>query len=169
MVMSDLAQMLFTILMLMDTSNADGHTFYLGESKCYESKYQFATAFEASLASIVNTVNTLNKELDLYVYDDFIEPELESIAKQYKANTLKSPRIELVCIIAYNETTRISGGNEDEIKASIKSIIEAKCNSLKADVFHSVDVRLLDRINYIVFPIWSLDTLLDDFQKYVGS
>lgn len=150
-------------------SNANGHTFYLGESKCYESKYQFKSAFETSLSSIVTTINSLNSELDLYVYDDFIEPELETIAKQYKANTLTNVSFELVCIVAYHETNKITGANENEIKASIKSIIEERCSNIEANLYSAVEKRLLDRINYIIFPIWGLDILLDEFQTKVGS
>ena len=142
----------------------------LGESKCYESKYKFKTAFEISLDSIVNTVQNFNSELDLYVYDDFIEPELEEIAKAYKSSTLQNVHFELVCLIAYNENKVIDGMDELSIKRSIKSIIEDRCGSLKdSDCFGPVSPRILDRINYIVFPIWKLDELLDRFQTLVGS
>lgn len=144
------------------------NVIYLGESKCYESKYKFNTAFKISIDSIVNTVKTFNKELDLYVYDDFIEPEIEDIAKKYKSNELDNVRFEMVCLIAYNETNKITGVNETEIKESIKSIIEERYKSIEESIFDSIDARILDRINYIVFPIWELDKLLNVFQTKVG-
>jgi hypothetical protein len=142
---------------------------YLGESKCYESKYQFKTAFKISLESILNTVKTFNKELDLYVYDDFIESEVEDIAKKYKSNELENVHFEMICLIAYNETNKITGANEKEIKESIKSIIEERCNSIEESLFDAIDNKILDRINYIIFPIWELDKLLDVFQTKVGA
>lgn len=141
----------------------------LGESKCYKSDYQFKNAFETSLSSIVNTVENFSEELDLYTYDDFIEPELEDIAKKYKRNTLENVHFELVCLVAYNENRSINGTNEIEIKDSIKTIIEARCSSLDTTCFDMVAGRILNRINYVIFPVWNLDQLLDDFTNKVGA
>jgi hypothetical protein len=140
----------------------------LGESKCYKSDYQFRKAFEISLNSIIATVKSFNKELDLYTYDDFIEDDLEIVAKKYKTNKLENVKFEMVCLIAYNETRAIDGFNEEQIKASIKTIIEERCDKISKSCFQNIDARLLNRINYIIFPIWELDKLLDDFEKRVG-
>lgn len=141
----------------------------LGESKCYQSDYMFKTAFETSLTSILNTFESIDRELDLYVCDDFIEPELEFIAKEYKRGTLKNVRFELVCLIAYNETKVRSGQTEDEIKNSIKEIIKNRCAKLDHICFSSIEASVLSRMNYIIFPIWNLESLLAAFQKTVGS
>uniref|UniRef100_UPI002FDE0F3D HamA C-terminal domain-containing protein n=1 Tax=Flavobacterium sp. TaxID=239 RepID=UPI002FDE0F3D len=82
--------------------NGDTHLFILGESKCYESKYKFNAAFEISLNSIVDSFNKLDKELDLYLHEDFLEPDLEEIVKKYKEGNLENVKFELVCLIAYN-------------------------------------------------------------------
>jgi len=145
------------------------NVFILGESKCYKSMYKFKAAFEESLTSIETTFNNLDKELKLYTYDDFIEPELENIAKMYKANTLPNVVFELVCLVAYNENKDIGGNNEEEIKESIKSIIEERCCNLDYSCFDNIDTRILTKINYVMFPIWELDDLLVDFKKLVGS
>ena len=142
--------------------------FILGESKCYESKYQFKTAFSKSLNSIIATFNSLDKELDLYTYDDFVEKELEDVAKKYKSGELRRVRFELVCLIAYNETKPINGANEEGIKESIRTTICKRFESLESDAFEGIESRILDRINYIVFPIWDLDTLLENFSKLIG-
>lgn len=147
----------------------DNHLFILGESKCYESDYKFNVAFEISLNSIVDSFNKLDKELDLYLYDDFIESELEDIVKQYKDGVLENIKFELVCLIAYNETKKINGVDEAEIKDSIKTIIKNRCKAFDKSKFSSISNKILARINYIVFPIWELDVLLDNFQNKVGS
>jgi hypothetical protein len=147
----------------------DSNIIILGESKCYKSDYKFKSAFEKSLESINTTVANLSSELDLYTYDDFIEPELESIAKEYKAGTLVNPRIELVCLIAYNETKHLTGANELEIKNSIIEIIRGRCSDLDDSIYSKVNERVLDRINYIIFPIWQFDELLNQFTKNVGG
>ncbi len=140
----------------------------LGESKCYKSDYRFKAAFENSLNSIVNTVQNFNQELDLYIYDDFIEPELEEVAVKYKTNELEDVKFEMVCLIAYNEKKAIDGKNETEIKNSIKTIIEERFQSIDSKKFIGIDDRILERINYIVFPIWQLDNLLENFENRVG-
>lgn len=140
----------------------------LGESKCYKSDYRFKAAFENSLNSMVETVKKFNNELDLYMYDDFIEPELEEIALKYKSGHLENVKFEMVCLIAYNEKRTISGSNETEIKESIKLIIEDRCKNIGDEVFKGIEGRILERINYIIFPIWELDKLLEDFVKRVG-
>lgn len=149
----------------------DGKTnlFILGESKCYESKYRFNKAFEVSLKSISETFNKLDTELDLYLYDDFLEPELEKIVAQYKAGTLENIRFELFCLVIYNETELVTGDCEESIKNNIKKIIKNRCCSFDKTKFDQLDKNFLSRINYVVFPIWKLDELLDIFQRKVGS
>jgi len=147
--------------------SGDSNIILLGESKCYKSKYSFSSAFKTSLESIVSSFDELDEELDLYTYDDFIDPNLETIAKKFKKNTLPKVRFELVCLVAYNENMAKGGDNEEEIKNSIKEIIEERCSNLSDDYFDNLKASLLKRINYIVFPIWELDTLLKDFNTKV--
>nr|QNO49289.1 hypothetical protein ANJBEOKM_00029 [Methanosarcinales archaeon ANME-2c ERB4] len=149
--------------------DGDKNIIILGESKCYKSKYKFNAAFKTSLESIINSFNTFSEELQLYTYDDFIETELENIAKKYKANTLPDVHFELVCLIAYNETKVLTGNNEKDIKQSISSIIEERCSSLEDSCFNTIDDKVIDRINYVIFPIWDMDKLLAEFQTLVGS
>ena len=143
----------------------DKNLFILDESKCYESKYKFKQAFEESVNSIYNTFENIDKELNLYVFDDFIEDELQDTAKQYKAGTLKNVHFELVCIVMYDETKKISGDNEEEIKKSIESIINDRIsNTSSLDCFKNKDQRIIERINYIIFPFWQLSKILESFE-----
>ncbi|MGO3285878.1 MAG: HamA C-terminal domain-containing protein [Mesonia sp.] len=142
---------------------------FLGESKCYKSNYQFNKAFDASLNSIIDSFKKLDDELDLYLYDDFLEPELQNIVKSYKEGSLKNIQFELVCLIAYNETNKIDGDCEDSIKNNIKTVIKERCSKFDKSKFNDIESTLLKRINYIVLPIWELDNLLNDFQNKVGS
>jgi len=147
----------------------EGVAFLLGESKCYKSDYSFPQAFETSLSSILKTFDDLDNELELYVYEDFVDPELEKIAKDYKKGHLRKAHFQLVCLVAYNETRSLDGSNEDELRESIKAIICKRCQALRADVFSKIEGRILDRINYIVFPIWKLDDLLGKFSRLIGA
>jgi len=141
--------------------------FYLGEAKCYESKYQFREAFTNSLSSIMATFNAFDKELNLYIYDDFIAPELADVAKRYKNGELRDVHFELICLVVYHETKEINGYNEEEIKDFIQNTIVKRCRSLGEEVFN-IQSNVLNRINYIIFPVWQLNMLLDKFGKMIG-
>jgi len=145
------------------------HIMYLGESKCYESKYQFNKAFEKAVGSISTTFSNLSKELNLYVYDGFIETRLEDVVKRYKAGTLDPVRFELVCLIAYNETKALVKTKEDEIKKSIQDVISERCKGLEDKHYGACEAHVLERVNFIVFPIWALDELLDTFKNSIGA
>ena len=149
--------------------DGDDNILILGESKCYKSNYQFKNAFETSIRSIEKTFNEFNNELNLYVYDDFIEPELEVVAKRYKKGTLSNVKFELVCVVAYNENMNISGATEEEIKSNIINVIKNRCSSIDKDIYNEMVPGVLSRINYIIFPIWDLESLLSEFQTKIGA
>ncbi|MBW8683552.1 HamA C-terminal domain-containing protein [Chitinophaga rhizophila] len=141
---------------------------YLGESKCYESKYKFRDAFKASLDSIKTTFDSIDRELDLYLPDEFVDPQLLGIAKAYKANTLQNIHFELVCIIVYQEHKNFTFQSENQIKSDILKIVTSRCGGIQSADFASV-THLLPRLNYIVFPSWALSELLDKFSKMLGT
>ena len=149
--------------------DGDRNILVLGESKCYKSDYKFKQAFETSLSSIQSSFININEEMDLYLYDDFVEPEVEELAKKYKRGILENIGFELVCLVAYSETNSIEGSSEEEIKGKIVSCVESRCRALGSEVYDSVSQNVLSRINYIIFPIWEMDNLLEKFQRLVGS
>jgi len=75
----------------------------IGEAKTYTKKYGFSEAFYKSINSILDTYEKHRQELDLYVHEDFLDREMDEIAESYLEGTLKNFRIDLVCIITYNE------------------------------------------------------------------
>lgn len=137
--------------------------FILGESKCYESKYRFNKAIEISVESIVNSFNDLDNELILYVYDDFIDPILRDKALEFKEGKCLSARIELVCLVAYNETIDIDANSEKEIKNNIESCLKKRWSKVADSLYGGIRESVINRIHYIVFPIWNLDKLLEKF------
>ena len=79
----------------------------LGEAKTYSSRYRFNNAFEDAITSILNTYKTHREELNLYVHEDFLDPEMNEIAEEYLEKTLRNVEIQLVCIIVYHETKKL--------------------------------------------------------------
>lgn len=137
----------------------------LGEAKTYTSKYNFNKAFEDAIISILSTYKNHRKEINLYVHEDFLDKKMNNIAEQYLNNTLKDTKVNLVSIIIYNETFKISAKSETEIKENIKRVIENRYKNFDKKKIDIVNNSILDRITYIVFPIWKLEELIKDFQN----
>ena len=138
------------------------NVLYLGEAKCYTSS--FNAALSKALESITTTFNSLNSELDLYVYDDFITPSLQEVAEKYKNNALENVRYELICMLVYEEND-FAGMNQQEKEEAIKQSIETKTRSFDKTKFDSIDSALLSKIHYIFFPIHDIETLLSKFES----
>jgi len=105
-----------------------------------------------------------------YIYEDFLEPELEQVAKAYKNGTLKNVEIHLVCLVAYNETTEIQKKSESQIKNDILNIISNRCKKINSNVYDCFNAyeTLLTRMNYIIFPLWEMKNLIMRFQRAIG-
>jgi hypothetical protein len=147
---------------------AGKHIIYLGESKCYESKYQFSAALKRSLESINETFDNFDSEMDLYVYDDFIEPDLLHVAESYKAGTLQNVQFEFVCLVVYNENKELPSSNEIEIHNTIRDVVIERAQKFEENHFQ-ICHKILSRLHFIIFPLWELDQFLDNFQSKVGS
>ena len=139
----------------------------LGEAKTYTTKYKFNTAFEESIKSILKTYKEHRNEINLYVHEDFLTPEMDQLAEQYINNKLKNVEVHLTCIVAYNETSDINGNSEEEIKQKINDIIKNKYSNFDKNKIDVATNTILKRITYIVFPIWKLDELAKTFQKMI--
>lgn len=137
--------------------------FYLGEAKCYTAG-AFSSAIKNSINSIFNTFEKIDKELNLYTYDDFLTEDMESVAKKFKENKLENVRFELVCIIIYNESKQIQSDNEKSIKDEIQKIVLDRCSNISKDFYQNYDKRILNRIHYIIFPVWELNKVLDEYE-----
>ncbi len=143
--------------------SGDVRLFVLGESKCYESKYKFNSALKASIESIMTSFNNIEDELILYQLDDFIDPELQQVATDLKDGNLSGVRFELVCMVAYEENKDIDASSEQEIKENIERCIVERWAGVADDVYDGIRNSVIDRINYVVFPVWGLEALLSEF------
>lgn len=145
----------------------DKNVFVLGEAKVYTSDYQFNSAFKNSLDSILNTYENLSKELNLYVHEDFLSPELDEIAESYLNNTIDNPHLELVCLVMYNENKKINVLSDDSVYSQIERIIEDRFKNFDNSKIDIETHPILSRINYIVFPVWKLEELATEFQNKI--
>jgi hypothetical protein len=149
-------------------SDTNKNLFFLGESKAYTTG-TFRSAMEKAIESILKTNNEFSSELGLYIYDDFLEEKLQGIAEKFKDGTLTNVEVHLVLLIAYNEDTIFEKNNEAQIKSDIIKTIESKCSKLEKKIFLSIDKGLYPRFNYIFFPVWELDKLIENFQTGIGK
>jgi hypothetical protein len=138
-------------------------TLFLGESKCYKSSYKFATAFQASLESICTSVENFESEIKKFHVGGFIEDELKGIASAILRNEVEDLKICPVCIVIYNEHEKLSGDSSAERKKHIEKIIFERCSKVSNSIYDAIDETTLGRCLYIIFPVWELDKLLEEF------
>lgn len=139
----------------------------LGEAKTYSSKYQFTAAFTDALSSIINTYKEHRKELNLYVHEDFLDDDMNQIAEGYLNNTLENVEVHLVSIITYDENKKLEFDSEKGIRKQIESIIAERYHSLDNNKIDMKGHAILNRITYIIFPVWDLKDLVEKFQKMI--
>ena len=139
----------------------------LGESKVYTSDYRFTKAFEDSVNSILGTYKMHRREIDLYVHEDFLDEKLNKVAEDYINNDLENVEVHLVCLIAYNEKTNLNITSQEEIHDQIRKIIEKKYSNFDNNKIDIKNNPILNRITYIVFPIWKLEELANEFQNMI--
>lgn len=137
----------------------------LGEAKTYTSEYRFNVAFENAVNSILTTYENHKKELKSYVHEDFLDKEMNAIAEAYLNNKLEDVEVHLVCVVVYNETNNLNITNKADIRNQIEEIIRKRYDNFdntKIDIEHNA---ILNRITYIVFPVWKLEELVREFQN----
>lgn len=145
--------------------NGNQHHIFIGEAKSYKSKYKFSAALEDAIDGIFKAHQQFHSELGLYVYEDFIDEPLRSVAKAIKRNELAGVKHELVCVISYAETKGKTGPDEASIKAAIEEILAERMKSFDGKVFAGKDKNVADRIHYFLLPFWNFDQLLAEFES----
>lgn len=144
--------------------DAENPILYLGEAKTYSSKYKFSSAFEAAVDSIIKSHDEIHSELNLYVFDEFIEPPFIDFAKKIKRNEI-SLKTELVSVISYEETGSVQGADEKEIKKKMQQMVSDRLNALDPNYFSGMNPHVVSRMHFFVLPFWGLEGLLKEFEK----
>lgn len=139
----------------------------LGEAKTYTSKYKFSNAFSDALTSVLDTYNKHRKEINSYVHEDFLDAEMNEVAEAYLNNTLENVEVHLVSIVTYNESTVLKLDSEQEIKNQIEEIIADRYKKFDNSKIDLSSNPILKRITYIVFPVWDLKALAEQFQNMI--
>lgn len=139
----------------------------LGEAKTYTSKYKFSEAFSDALTSILDTYYKHRKEIGSYVHEDFLDAEMNEVAEAYLNNTLENVEVHLVSIVTYNESTTLKLDSEQEIKNQIEAIIADRYKNYDNSKIDISSNPILKRITYIVFPVWDLKELAEQFQNMI--
>lgn len=139
----------------------------LGEAKTYTSDYKFNVAFEKAVESILQTYSSHRDELDLYLHEDFLDKEMNEIAESYINNTLDNAEVHLVSIVVYNEIQNVDITSEADIKRQIEEIIAERYKNFNNEKIDIKNNPILKRITYIVFPVWELENLAQEFQNKI--
>jgi hypothetical protein len=147
----------------------DKDIFYIGEAKSYTSPYKFNTAFAESIESILKEYHDIQKELRLYMYEEFIDKELIKITKDLINGKLPNAEFRLVTIIAYDETIQKNGSTREEILQSINTIISKRFSDFDKNKIDIAKYPILNRITYVVFPVWEFEKLIKDFSQNIPN
>lgn len=139
----------------------------LGEAKAYTSKYQFSTAFEKAIISILDAYEKLRSELRLYLHEDFLDGRLDQVAEDLLNNRLPNLETELVSLVLFDETQKLTLNNEAEIKKQIEKVIQERYSAFDKTKIDIESNPILKRITYIIFPIWKFDELAEEFQDMI--
>lgn len=80
-----------------------------------------------------------------------------------KDGKLSAARFELVCLVAYEENKDVDAPSAQQIKENIETCIAERWAGVADDIYSGIRGSIIERINYIVFPAWSLEALLKEF------
>ena len=139
------------------------HQLYLGEAKSYTAKHRFGAALRDAVDSILDAHRNIQKELGLYVYDEFIDDALLPVAKAVKNN--QAPvTTELVSIVSYEETLDKKAPSEAEIKRCMERIVNDRLAKFETAFFNNKCAITLGRLHIFVMPVWDFADLLQRFE-----
>ncbi len=96
-----------------------------------------------------------------------MDNEMNQVAEDYLNNTLENVEVHLVSIITYNENKKLKFDTETGIKNQIETIIEERYHLFDNNKIDVENNPILRRITYIVFPVWDLKGLVEEFQKMI--
>ena len=101
------------------------------------------------------------------MHEDFLDYEMNQIAEEYLNNTLENVEVHLVSIITYDESKKLKFDTETSIRNQIETIIAERYRLFDNNKIDIENNPILSRITYIVFPVWDLKSLVEEFQKMI--
>lgn len=148
------------------------YVLYLGEAKTYDRKKD---ALKAALTDAIDDAvgkhySQHRRELDCYIYEDFLSPELEEVADGYKSGKLADIEVEIVCVATFDQLTAITGASRAERLANALACVRrlATPETFKT-VLARIPADVLPRMNYVVFPTTGLQGLIDAFHSHMAG
>lgn len=148
------------------------YKLYIAEAKTYNRETGgLKEGLKDAISDLYNKhyVNHRN-ELDLYVYEDFISPEIEQIAIDYKeGNGIERFEVNLVCIVTYDMKKDINlTSRETALNSLIQDIKDETLNFTTYKAYTDFPEHLRPRLNLIMFSVKALQNLIDEFTELLG-
>lgn len=150
----------------------DKYRMYLGEAKTYDRKTNgLREALRASVTDLVHKhYPGHRKELDLYIFEDFVPTELEDIARGYLAGRNTDVEMHLVCIVTYDEKAQPTGmSRAEKLSSTVQIVLDQMKTIRNSDFFKKIPLELQPRMNYIIFSVRAMDELIAAFAKELGA
>jgi hypothetical protein len=143
---------------------------YLGEAKTYAGKSDnLRVAFNEAVNDLVyKHYANLRNELDLYIFEPFIPPQIEAVARDFRAGKLKDAEVHLVAIVSYDFRDMIRGSREERLKSIVSAVQTGLQTIPTSKLFSGMDTDVLPRLNFIIFPAVDLAKLVANFRHVLG-
>ena len=146
----------------------DRLVLYLGEAKTYDRKSAtFSSCFRASVRDAIAHYRELRSELRLYVYEDFVSPELEALAQDFLNGKRKDIEVHLVALVAFELPEKATGGTREDLVASAEANLRKAIKRLRRFIFYDIESAYLPRMNYVIFAEEDLSQLIGEFVKAI--
>lgn len=140
----------------------DKTVLYLGEAKTYTSGLR--KAFQDSLDSLMKTYKDYRSELNLYVYNDFINPQLKKVAKNFLAGK-HDGEIHMVALISFERPALANHTTKADILKQIIEDVKTEASKITVADYSPLGDFPAIRLNYVFLPFQELNTLISEFQS----
>uniref|UniRef100_C6E4Y1 Anti-bacteriophage protein A/HamA C-terminal domain-containing protein n=1 Tax=Geobacter sp. (strain M21) TaxID=443144 RepID=C6E4Y1_GEOSM len=140
------------------------YELYIAECK---TKNAFSGAFHECLDDAIVHYKRMFTELELYIYEDFISPELEPVVADFLNGKLENLETNLVCLMTYENEHPLTGGVGTLNDEMMESLLTSAKKISHTAVTKKVDPYILNRIHYIMFPVNDLEALIETFEDMI--
>jgi hypothetical protein len=150
-------------------SYEDGkYHLYVGEAKTYDRKDRpLRNAVADAVEGVIEHYHRLNKELGLYIYEEFIPEEIEQIVKDYFYRRHGNFEEHLVCVCSYVQDAELEGFNPEEKNQKFLDLITQATQNMRHPIWKDSQKEYLPKIHLIMFPVNKLGDLLKRFRANI--
>lgn len=146
---------------------------YVVDNQDIRNKYRILKSIADKAEGKIIILNMICFEYLILAFDKLVawtgtgKTDKIKIREEVLNNTLENVEVHLVSIITYNENKKLEFDTETGIKNQIETIIAERYHLFDNNKIDIENNPILRRITYIVFPVWDLKGMVEEFQKMI--